>query len=116
MNRRVMLVVLAIALLGGACGETDGEPGARGLDDSFYPDLGNGGYDVLHYDIDLDVDPAANTIKALTTITALASQELSEFNLDLSGLTVDAVEVDGAEAEFSRSATGTNHRSREHAG
>ena len=64
---------------------------AEGLGDSFYPYLGNGGYDVLHYEIDLDIDPTANTIQALTTITAQATQELSEFNLDLSGLTVEDV-------------------------
>ena len=76
---------------------------AEGLGDSFYPFLGNGGYDVLHYDIDLDVDPAANTIAAQTTISATAREELSTFNLDLSGLEVHAVTVDGEDAEFSRS-------------
>ena len=76
---------------------------AEGLGDSFYPFLGNGGYDVLHYDIDLDVDPAANTIAAQTTISATAGKELSTFNLDLSGLEVHEVAVDGTNAEFSRS-------------
>ena len=76
---------------------------AEGLGDSFYPFLGNGGYDVLHYDIDLDVDPAANTIAARTTISATAGEELSTFNLDLSGLEVHEVTVDGTNAEFSRS-------------
>ncbi len=75
---------------------------AEGLGDSFYPYLGNGGYDVLHYEIDLDIDPDANTIQALTTITAQATKELSEFNLDLSGLTVHTVTVDGSAAEHSR--------------
>ena len=75
---------------------------AEGLGDSFYPYLGNGGYDALHYEIDLDIDPVANTIAALTTITAQATRELSEFNLDLSGLTVHAVEVNGSAAEYSR--------------
>ena len=73
-----------------------------GLGDSFYPYLGNGGYDALHYEIDLDIDPVANTIQALTTITAQATQELSEFNLDLSGLTVEDVRVNGSAAEYSR--------------
>ena len=99
------LAVLAVALLGSACGSTDGEPGSEGLDDSFYPNLGNGGYDVLHYDIDLDIDPEANTIQALTTITSRATQDLSAFNLDLSGLTVTEVQINGSRAEFSRSNT-----------
>ena len=76
---------------------------AEGLGDSFYPFLGNGGYDVLHYDIDLDVDPTTNTISALTAITARATGELAAFNLDLSGLEIRSVTVDGADAGFSRS-------------
>ena len=79
-----------------------GTPGADGLGDSFYPKQGNGGYDALHYDIDLDIDPSDNTIEAVTTITAAATQHLSAFNLDLSGLTVSAVIVDGTGATFSR--------------
>ena len=73
---------------------------AEGLGDSFYPFLGNGGYDALHYEIDLDVDPATNTISALTSITAQATEDLETFNLDLLGLEVDSVAVDGAQAEF----------------
>ncbi|MCQ3806779.1 MAG: M1 family metallopeptidase [Acidimicrobiia bacterium] len=72
------------------------------MGDSFYPYLGNGGYDVAHYEIDLNIDPGANTIQALTTITAQATKELSEFNLDLSGLTIGGVTVDGSKAEHSR--------------
>ena len=75
---------------------------SAGMGDSLYPLLGNEGYDVLHYDIDLDVDPATNTISALTTITARATQDMSAFNLDLSGLEVHDVTVDGVTAGFSR--------------
>ena len=64
--------------------------------------LGNGGYDVIHYDIALDVDPGANTIGAVTTLTAEATESLAAFNLDFSGLDVDAVVVDGEVAAFSR--------------
>lgn len=129
MKRSGLIVVLLLALSGGACSGTDddlaAEPPvtatttstttstttvprevspAEGLGDSFYPYMGNGGYDVLHYEIDLDIDPVANTIRALTTITAQATEELSAFNLDLAGLTVDSVEVDGSNTEFSRQA------------
>ncbi len=78
-------------------------PDPEGVGDSFYPKLGNPGYDVLHYDIKLDVDPAVNTISALTAITAEATEDLAAFNLDLSGLEVLSVTVDGTDAEFSRS-------------
>ncbi|WP_420445040.1 M1 family metallopeptidase [Candidatus Poriferisodalis sp.] len=73
-----------------------------GLGDSFYPWLGNGGYDVTHYDLELDVNPVANTIDAAASLRAIATEELQEFNLDLSGLKVSAVTVNGAAAEFSR--------------
>ena len=75
----------------------------EGVGDSFYPKLGNPGYDVLHYQIELDVDPSANTISVLTSITAQAIENLETFNLDLSGLEVHSVTVDGTDAEFSRS-------------
>ena len=74
-----------------------------GIGDSFYPGLGNPGYDVLHYDIDLDVDPATNTLAAVTVATAQATEDLETFNLDLSGLEVHSATVDGAPAEFTRS-------------
>ena len=75
---------------------------AEGLGDSFYPFLGNGGYDVLHYEIDLDVDTEMNAISAVTSITAQATEDLETFNLDLLGLEVHSVAVDGAHAEFDR--------------
>ena len=73
-----------------------------GVGDSFYPWLGNGGYDVTHYDLEFDVNPVANTIDAVASLRAIATEELLEFNLDLSGLEVSAVTVNGAVAEFSR--------------
>ncbi|WP_419925106.1 M1 family metallopeptidase [Candidatus Poriferisocius sp.] len=77
------------------------EPSA-GVGDSFYPLMGNGGYDVLHYDIDLDITPSANALDAVTTLTAVATGDLDTFNLDFHGLEVETVAVDGVEAEFSR--------------
>ena len=77
--------------------------GADGVGDSLYPLLGNGGYNVHHYDIELDVDPTSNAISAVTTIGALATQDMAAFNLDLSGLQVHAITVDGNDAAFSRS-------------
>ena len=79
--------------------------GATGLGDSFYPTMGNGGYDALHYEIQLNINPTNNTIKAITTIKARATQQLSTFNLDLSGLSVDIVTVNGTHADFSRNDT-----------
>ena len=73
-----------------------------GVGDSFYPLLGNGGYDVIHYDIDLDVAVAENSIDAVTTVTAVATQDLTTFNLDFHGLDVTEVTVDDRRAGYSR--------------
>ena len=80
---------------------TSPPPGA-GAGDSFYPWLGNSGYDVIHYDLVLEVDPDANTIDGITTVYAVSTGELETIYLDLSGLKVATVTVDGAAAEFLR--------------
>lgn len=84
--------------------DSQGQPvaGAAGVDDPYYPELGNGGYDVLHYLLDLDWDPDSGQLEATATIDAVAVQPLVSFNLDLVGMEVSQVEVDGAEASFDR--------------
>ncbi|MFB6721578.1 M1 family metallopeptidase [Kribbella sp. NPDC056345] len=78
-------------------------PGAPGAGDSYFPDMGNGGYDVSHYDIRLGFDPASKAIDATTTITARATQNLSRFNLDFLGpLTISKLTVNGRAASFTR--------------
>ena len=77
--------------------------GARTLGDPLLPQIGNGGYDALNYDIELDFDPVANRFdSAVTTITARATQNLSAFSLDFQDLPVQEVRVDGEPAEFSQ--------------
>jgi aminopeptidase N len=80
----------------------EGTPGADGLGDSIYPTYGNGGYDVIAYDIDLTFDPASGVIDATTTVRAVATQDLSSFNLDLDGLEVTAITIDGDATTFTR--------------
>ena len=75
-------------------------PGAPSLDDPFYPSMGNGGYDALHYTLDLTVDVPSNMLAGTSTMRAQATQALSSFNLDLHGLTVLGVGVDGRPATF----------------
>lgn len=77
-------------------------PGAAGAGDEYYPNDGNGGYDALDYHVSVSFDPAAGSLDGDTTITATATQDLSRFNLDLRGLEVGSVEVDGTRAEFAR--------------
>ncbi|MFJ7086217.1 M1 family metallopeptidase [Streptomyces griseus] len=96
-------VLLALALLGGGCsGGVEGTPGAVGLRDPYFPGLGNGGYDVTHYGLELDVDPAAGRLRGTATITARATQDLSAFHLDLLGLDVESATVEGRRAAVNR--------------
>lgn len=76
--------------------------GASGVGDPLYPQLGNGGYDVTHYTIDLTVNMDDYTVDGATTIAADIMQPLRSFNLDFSGLTVAGITVNGAAADFRR--------------
>jgi aminopeptidase N len=74
--------------------------GSDGSGDPYFPQLGNGGYDVTHYTLDLSVDMDAGTIRGAATIEATATQTLARFNLDYAGPTVGGVEVNGQAAGF----------------
>lgn len=80
-----------------------GKPGTAGVGDRLFPGLGNGGYDVVHYGLTLDYVPETNHLKGTAIITAQATQDLSRFNLDLSGLRVRTTTVQGAKAQVARS-------------
>jgi aminopeptidase N len=78
-------------------------PGAPGAGDPYFPDMGNGGYDVGHYDIRLAFDPTTKAVNATTTIRARATQHLSRFDLDFQGpLTISKLSVNGRHAAFTR--------------
>ncbi|MFD3542113.1 M1 family metallopeptidase [Streptomyces sp. NPDC058662] len=96
--------VAALLALTTACtaGTVQGRPGASGLRDPYFPKAGNGGYQVDHYALDLAYDPADGTLRGTAVITARAEQGLSSFNLDLSGLDVEGVTVQGAKARYNR--------------
>src|SRR5436190_3546233 len=70
--------------------------------DDYFPKLGNGGYDVQHYDVAISTDKKMQSIDGTVTITAKATQALSRFDLDLEGLDVKRVEVDGSPVRFDR--------------
>ncbi|MCE4944783.1 M1 family metallopeptidase [Streptomyces albulus] len=77
-------------------------PGAPGIGDPYFPDLGNGGYTPLHYDLGVSYHPDSGRLDGRATVSARATQNLSSFDLDLQKLTVDQVRVDGRPARFSR--------------
>ncbi|MFF2100802.1 M1 family metallopeptidase [Streptomyces sp. NPDC058202] len=78
-------------------------PGADGIGDTYFPQLGNGGFDARHYALDVAYDPATDRLDGRTTLTARATQNLSSFDLDLQKLDVTKVEVNGRRARFTRS-------------
>ncbi|GAA3497603.1 hypothetical protein GCM10019016_047060 [Streptomyces prasinosporus] len=72
-----------------------------GIGDPLFPHLGNPGYDVQAYDLDLTY-PGSNDqpLDAVTTIDARITAELDRINLDFAHGTVRSVEVDGEPAVF----------------
>jgi aminopeptidase N len=75
-----------------------------GIGDPYYPQLGNGGYDALHYMLDLSADMRSSAISGTVTLAARATQQLRAFNLDFQGFTIRAIVVDGRPATYSRTA------------
>ncbi|MEU1401371.1 M1 family metallopeptidase [Streptomyces sp. NPDC005728] len=108
MSRSARLVpsaaaVLALALTGSACdGGVHGTPGGSGVRDPYFPKAGNGGYDVTHYALTLDYTPDSGHLTGKAVITARATKALSAFDLDLAGLDVDSVTVEGKDARWNR--------------
>jgi aminopeptidase N len=101
------LLVATLPLTGGAASAASNPsptPGSAGLGDRLYPLLGNGGYDALHYDLDLRYATTAPSQGVVGTVTmrARATQSLSRFDLDFSGKSVGAVSVNGDTASFTR--------------
>src|SRR5258708_1974481 len=78
--KRVPLLVAMFVLLTAAPALANGpSPGAPGVGDRLFPTLGNGGYDVQHYDLDLRyATPApSQSMDGTVTILARATQSLS---------------------------------------
>ncbi len=76
---------------------------AASVDDPFVPGAGNGGIDVEHYEVTIEVDPADATIAGIARVTLRTTEELGGFHLDLAGLDVSSVDVDGEPVDVERS-------------
>ncbi|WP_079023863.1 M1 family metallopeptidase [Streptomyces scabiei] len=115
------LLTAALALTLTSCtgggGTAEESRGSAGLRDPYFPRLGNGGYDVTHYALTLGYEPPAETdtepdagvdteadahLRATAVITARATRDLGAFNLDLKGMDVESVTVEGAVARWKR--------------
>jgi len=78
----------------------DPKPGSDGVGDPLFPTLGNGGYQVVHYDLSFDFTPVTYDFTAVVEIHAKATQDLSAFNLDTDGHTIESVTVAGRSARW----------------
>ncbi|GAB3671930.1 M1 family metallopeptidase [Actinocorallia lasiicapitis] len=96
------VVLVPVAAQGAAPGSVKFTPGSAGAGEPYFKNMGNGGYDVGHYGLKLAYAPSTKRLTATATITATATQNLSRFNLDLRGLTVSSVTVNGKKAAFTR--------------
>jgi aminopeptidase N len=76
--------------------------GAEQSEDPYLPQHGNGGYRVTHYDLALDYRIEPNRLAGHARLTAVATQSLSRFSLDLIGLRVEQVRLDGRPARHDR--------------
>ncbi|MER5969020.1 M1 family metallopeptidase [Streptomyces sp. NPDC002055] len=95
-------LLLAIPASAATAAPEPGRPGAPGIGDRYYPDYGNGGYDVSHYDLRLKYRPSTDRLDGTATLVATTKQALSRFNLDFA-LDVSEVRVNGKKASFARS-------------
>src|SRR6185437_16341775 len=101
-SSRLLLAMLAVLALagGGAIASAASAPGQPS--EPFFPRSGNRGYDVKHYDVTLGYQPRSGMLIARDVIEARATSGLSRFSLDLNGLKVTSVSVDGEAAQYSR--------------
>jgi aminopeptidase N len=101
---RVLAGLVALALVcGSAALAAGGAHGSAGVGDPFFPKAGNGGYEVDHYQLRLTYHAGKRRIAAIARLSATATQALDRFDLDLRGLRVKRVAVNGHSAAFHRS-------------
>jgi aminopeptidase N len=94
-----LALALAVSLLAGSIAAA-GTP--KVPSEPFFPRSGNHGYDVRSYDVSLGYQPRSGQMTARDTIKATATGGLRRFSLDLDGLKVTAVSVDGEKAKWTR--------------
>ncbi|MEZ4521822.1 MAG: hypothetical protein R3A46_09320 [Thermomicrobiales bacterium] len=79
------------------------DDGSSGLGDPYFPNAGNGGYDVSSYDLDLRYDPQTDVLDGTAVIQAMSTMALESFYLDFVGFDIMRLEVDGVPVDFERS-------------
>jgi aminopeptidase N len=90
-----------LLLSAAAASAQEGTAGNPGVGDDLFPLSGNGGYDVQHYTLDVSWSED-NTIEASAEISAIATLDLSSFNLDFVGFDIGEITVNGGAADYTR--------------
>ncbi|WP_117213105.1 M1 family metallopeptidase [Allorhizocola rhizosphaerae] len=115
MDRVLRWVVVAVAAVAVSCTPAPTKPlfterqiqpsavdNPAGIGDPYFPKYGNSGYDVSRYTIKIKYDPATKRLTGHTSITAVATEQLTRFHLDFHGLQVEQVRVGSAAAQHTR--------------
>jgi len=113
-SARATAVLVAVAALLTSAGAVAAPPspggprytaGAAGAGDDYFPYSGNGGYDVRHYHLDITYAPPPpapapieGRLDGVATIDLVATQDLDRFNLDLRGMDVRSLTINGKSA------------------
>ncbi|HEX6386306.1 MAG TPA: M1 family metallopeptidase [Anaerolineae bacterium] len=80
-----------------------GVAGGRSIGDPYTPELGNTGYDVQQYTLQLALDPAVEVIVGKVTIDAIATvSNLTQISLDFVGFDIEQVTVAALPVLFTR--------------
>ncbi|MEV5880430.1 M1 family metallopeptidase [Streptomyces sp. NPDC052101] len=79
-------------------GRRTAEPGPETLGDPVFPALGNDGYRVSSYHLDLAYDPTTKLVEATATLRIRTTGTLARFSLDALGLDIRSVSVCGGPA------------------
>lgn len=105
MHLRTTIARIALAgmllVSAAAASAQQGVAGNPGVGDDLFPLSGNGGYDVQHYTLDVAWSED-NTIEASAEISAIATLDLSSFNLDFIGFDISELTVNGEAADYAR--------------
>ena len=81
--------------------EFEGVIGGESIGDPYYPTIGNTGYDVQEYRLDLTVQiSGTDRLDATAEIDLMTTEPLERLSFDLVGLNVSSVEIDGTDATF----------------
>ncbi len=80
--------------------------GGESIDDPYYPEVGNTGYDVVHYDLDLQLEiKGRDNLAGVASIEIVTNAMLDQLSFDLVTLQVSRVSIDGADVGHSQTDT-----------